>query len=140
MKAHLTRRYMFSASHRLHNDELSAEENRATYGKCNNPYGHGHNYALEVTVSGQVDQGTGMVCNLVDLDGFVKQEILERFDLQNLNRLPEFAKLVPTTENLSETIHDILQRGFRYAHLEKVRIEETMMNSFEYAGEDNRIL
>ena len=134
MKAHLTRRYMFSASHRLHSPQLSDEENQNIYGKCNNPHGHGHNYMLEVTVSGPVEESTGMVCNLVDLDGFVQQEILERFDLQNLNTLPEFADLVPTTESLSMVIYDILQRGFRLAHLQKVRIEETMMNSFEYAG------
>jgi len=134
MKAYLTRRYMFSASHRLHSDAMTAEENRATYGKCNNPHGHGHNYALEVTVSGPVDEPTGMVCNLTDLDGFVQREILERFDQQNLNVLPDFAASVPTTENLCIVIYDILQRGFRYAHLEKVRFEETMMNSFEYAG------
>ena len=134
MKAHLTRRYLFSASHRLHSDAMSDEQNRETYGKCNNPYGHGHNYALEVTVSGPVDPRTGMVCNLADLDGFVKREVLTRFDHQNLNTLAEFKKEVPTTENLSAVIYDILQRGFRYAHLEKVRIEETMMNSFEYAG------
>lgn len=134
MKAHLTRRYLFSASHRLHSDKLSAEENQATYGKCNNPYGHGHNYALEVTVSGSVDQHTGMICNLVDLDSFVQREVLERFGHQNLNSLSEFKETVPTTENLSAAIYDILKRGFRHAHLEKVRIEETMMNSFEYAG------
>jgi 6-pyruvoyltetrahydropterin/6-carboxytetrahydropterin synthase len=134
MKAHLTRRYMFSASHRLHSEAMSDQENAATYGKCNNPHGHGHNYALEVTVSGPVDPSTGMICNLVDLDGFVHREIIERFDVQNLNMLPEFAREVPTTENLCVVIHDILQRGFTYAHLEKVRMEETMMNSFEYAG------
>jgi 6-pyruvoyltetrahydropterin/6-carboxytetrahydropterin synthase len=134
MKAHLSRRYRFSASHRLHSDQMSEEENRETYGKCNNPYGHGHNYALEVTVSGPVDVTTGMVCNLTDLDGFIDREILARFDLQNLNTLPEFARAVPTTENLCAAIYDILRRGFRYAHLEKVRMEETMMNSFEYAG------
>jgi len=136
MKAHLTRRYMFSASHRLHNDAMSDTENAATYGKCNNPYGHGHNYALEVTVSGQVDAATGMVCNLADLDGFVHSEILGRFDHENLNVRPEFDRLVPTTENLCTTIYDILQRGFTRAHLERVRIEETMMNSFEYRGKD----
>jgi 6-pyruvoyltetrahydropterin/6-carboxytetrahydropterin synthase len=125
---------MFSASHRLHSDAMSTDENVATYGKCNNPFGHGHNYALEVTVSGPVDPSTGMVCNLVDLDGFIRSEILERFDQQNLNTLPEFADAVPTTENLCMAIYDILQRGFRHAHLEKVRFEETMMNSFEYAG------
>jgi len=135
MKAHLTRRYMFSASHRLHNDEMSPEVNRATYGKCNNPHGHGHNYMVEITVSGQVDASTGMVCNLVDLDRFVHQQILERYDHQNLNLLQEFEENVPTTENLSIAIYKIVQRGFHKAHLERVRIEETMMNSFEYAGE-----
>ncbi len=132
MKAHLTRRYLFSASHRLHNDEMSPEENRTTYGKCNNPYGHGHNYAVEVTVSGPVDSRTGMVCNLVDLDDCVGREVLERYDHQNLNMLPEFGALVPTTEKLCREIYEILQRTFRHAHLDKVRIEETMMNSFEY--------
>lgn len=134
MKAHLTRRYRFSASHRLHSPEMSVEENRAVYGKCNNPYGHGHNYFLEVTVSGQVDGSTGMVCNLTDLDGFVNTAIVHKFDLQNLNTMQEFAALVPTTENLCVVVHEILQRGFKKAHLEKIRIEETMMNSFEYAG------
>jgi 6-pyruvoyltetrahydropterin/6-carboxytetrahydropterin synthase len=136
MKAHLTRRYMFSASHRLHSDEMSAEENCSTYGKCNNPYGHGHNYMIEVTVSGPVEEQTGMVCNLTDLDGFVGTEVLERYDHQNLNLLPEFKTNVPTTENLCVAIYEIVNRGFRDAHLEKVRIEETMMNSFEYAGEE----
>jgi len=134
MKAHLTRRYRFSASHRLHSDDMSPAENAATYGKCNSPHGHGHNYALEVTVSSAVDASTGMVCNLVDLDDFVHHEVLERFDHQNLNMLAEFAQAVPTTENLCAAIYDILHRGFTQAHLEKVRMEETMMNSFEYAG------
>ena len=135
MKAYLTRRYMFSASHRLHSDEMTADENQTIYGKCNNPYGHGHNYNIEVTVSGPVDRQTGMVCNLVDLDGFVQREILERFDHQNLNLLSEFADAVPTTENLCISIYEIVKRGFGAAHLEKIRIEETMMNSFEYSGE-----
>ncbi|HTZ95322.1 MAG TPA: 6-carboxytetrahydropterin synthase [Terriglobales bacterium] len=134
MKAYLHRRYLFSASHRLHNDTMTPAENVATYGKCNNPHGHGHNYTLEVTVSGQINPATGMVCNLVDLDGFVAREILERFDHQNLNTLPEFANRVPTTENLCIAVYDILQRGFRQAHLERVRFEETMMNAFEYRG------
>ena len=135
MKAHLTRRYRFSASHRLHSAEMSAEENRATYGKCNNPHGHGHNYTLEVTVSGPVDERTGMVCNLVELDDFVQGKILERFGHENLNTLSAFRDRVPTTENLCREIFEILQRGFTAAHLEKVRLEETMMNSFEYAGD-----
>ena len=134
MKAHLTRRYIFSASHRLHSDELSDSENLATYGKCNNPYGHGHNYALEVTVSGQVNPQTGMVCNLVELDDVVRREVLDRFDHENLNVRQEFAAAVPTTENLSEVIFNILKQSFTAAHLDKVRLEETMMNSFEYSG------
>lgn len=134
MKAHLTRRYMFSASHRLHCDDLSDTQNRTIYGKCNNPHGHGHNYALEVTVSGQVDEKTGMVCNLVDLDDAVQREVLERFDHVNLNQCAEFEAAVPTTENLSEAIFHILKQNFKAAHLEKVRLEETAMNSFEYSG------
>jgi 6-pyruvoyltetrahydropterin/6-carboxytetrahydropterin synthase len=113
---------------------MSAEENLATYGKCNNPHGHGHNYALEVTVSGQVDHSTGMVCNLVDLDECVRTQVLERYNLENLNFLEEFGVTVPTTENLCIEIFEILQRRFAHAHLERVRLEETMMNSFEYAG------
>src|SRR5437660_1637592 len=131
---YLTRKAEFSASHYYHNPEFTPDENKRIFGKCNNPHGHGHSYALEVTVSGPVDERTGMVCNLVDLDQFVEREVLERFDHQNLNTLPGFAGTVPTTENLCEQIYDILQRGFGYAHLEKVRLEETLMNSFEYAG------
>ena len=134
MKAHLTRRYWFSASHRLHSDELSDEQNQATYGKCNNPHGHGHNYALEVTVAGPVAPKTGMVCNLVDLDEFVRKNILERFGHENLNTLAEFGDVVPTTENLCREIYRRLQ-GFPAARLERVRIEETAANSFEYRGD-----
>jgi 6-pyruvoyltetrahydropterin/6-carboxytetrahydropterin synthase len=141
MKAYLTRRYLFSASHRLHSERMSAEENRSTYGKCNNPHGHGHNYTLEITVSGPVDQRTGMVCNLVHLDGFVERELLARYDRENLNVLPEFVATVPTTENLCVELFKKVQRGFHHAHLERVRLEETRLNSFEYRGgnEDHRI-
>jgi 6-pyruvoyltetrahydropterin/6-carboxytetrahydropterin synthase len=133
MKAHLHRRYRFSASHRLHSQQMSDEENRTMYGKCNNPYGHGHNYVLEVTVSGQVDEN-GIVCNLVDLDECVERDVITRFDLENLNMREEFMKAVPTTENLCTVIYDILKRNFTQAHLEGVRLDETMMNAFEYAG------
>jgi 6-pyruvoyltetrahydropterin/6-carboxytetrahydropterin synthase len=136
MKAHLSRRYRFSASHRLHCESMTDAENQATYGKCNNPYGHGHNYTIEVTLSGPVDEKTGMVCNLADLDGFIDREILTRYDRENLNALQEFAGEVPTTENLCLMIYEIVQRGFRLAHLERIRIEETLMNSFEYIGEN----
>ena len=136
MKAHLTRRYRFPASHRLHSQALTPEENQRVYGKCNNPHGHGHNYALEVTVGGQVDPETGMVCNLADLDGFVDREILEHYGHANLNTLPEFEQLVPTTENLCSAIYSRLNEQFHLTHVEKVRMEETMLNSFEYAGGD----
>ena len=135
MKAHLSRRYRFSASHRLHSEHMSEAANRATYGKCNNPHGHGHNYVLEVTLGGQVDEN-GMVCNLVDLDECVHRQVVTKFDLENLNMREEFAQSVPTTENLCAVIfdllnQDILKRRFTSAHLERVKLEETMMNSFE---------
>ena len=133
MKAYLTRRYLFSASHRLHSHALDQQENREVYGKCNNPYGHGHNYSVEVTVSGQVSPETGMICDLVELDGFVEAQVLERFGHENLNELPAFAEVVPTTENLCREVFSIM-RSFPAAAVEKVRIEETMLNSFEYAG------
>jgi 6-pyruvoyltetrahydropterin/6-carboxytetrahydropterin synthase len=133
MKAYLTKRYSFSASHRLHNDSLSADENLRVYGKCNNPYGHGHNYALEVTVGGQIDPRTGMVCDLGKLDKTVS-EVLERYDHENLNLLPDFADAVPTSEMLAERIFQMLQRSLHAAKLEKIRLEETSQNAFEYAG------
>jgi 6-pyruvoyltetrahydropterin/6-carboxytetrahydropterin synthase len=134
MKAYLTRRYWFSASHRLHCDSMTEEENRSVYGKCNNPHGHGHNYALEVTVGGSVDPKTGMVCDLVELDRFVDEKIVQRFGHENLNTLEQFRNVVPTTENLCVEIYGIIAKGFHAAGLEKVRLEETMLNSFEYAG------
>jgi len=134
MKAYLTRRYLFSASHRLHCEGMSKAENRSVYGKCNNPHGHGHNYALEVTVAGRVDAKTGMICNLADLDAFVNENIVERFGHENLNTLREFQGIVPTTENLCIELYRILDQGFRCAEVHKVRVEETMLNSFEYAG------
>ena len=93
---------------------------------------------LEVTVSGPVDPATGMVCNLVDLDGLVEREVLSRYDLSNLNTLQEFAHVVPTTENLSYADLRNIAARLSQAHLERVRLEETMMNSFEYAGGMNR--
>jgi 6-pyruvoyltetrahydropterin/6-carboxytetrahydropterin synthase len=113
---------------------MSATENQAVYGKCNNPYGHGHNYTVEITVAGQVDAITGMVCNLGDLDAFVNEKILDRFGHENLNLLSEFQNTVPTTENFCVKLYQILERGFKPARVERVRVEETMLNSFEYAG------
>jgi 6-pyruvoyltetrahydropterin/6-carboxytetrahydropterin synthase len=135
MKAHLNRRYHFSASHRLHTEAYDSARNLAVFGKCNNPHGHGHNYTVQITVSGQVDPETGMVCNLADLDAFAQTNLLARFDHTNLNTLDCFADKVSTTENLSIEIHRIFQ-AFPAAHLERVHVEETSNNSFDFTGEE----
>src|SRR5690348_4933495 len=107
---YLTRRYRFSASHRLHNDALSAEENSRLYGKCDNAFGHGHNYMLEVTVAGRVDSATGMVLYLGLMDGTVEREVIDRFDLTNLNEdVQPFQDIVPTTENVCIEIYKLLK-------------------------------
>jgi 6-pyruvoyltetrahydropterin/6-carboxytetrahydropterin synthase len=137
LKIELGRRYHFSASHRLHSAHLSEEENWRVYGKCNNPHGHGHNYIVEVSVSGEVDPATGMIANLSDLDGFVEREVLEPFDHKSLNDdVPAFRDAVPTTENLCIEIFQRL-KTFPKARLERVRVEETGNNSFEFAGDDS---
>lgn len=142
-KAHLSRRYHFSASHRLHTDAYSAEENQRVFGKCNNPHGHGHNYVVQVTFSGPVDPVTGMVVNLADLDAFAQANLIARFDHTNLNLLPCFENTVSTTENLSVEVHRIFEhfpealaaQGHPHrVHLEHVHVEETGNNSFDFAG------
>jgi 6-pyruvoyltetrahydropterin/6-carboxytetrahydropterin synthase len=135
-KIELGRRYKFAASHRLHSAQLSEEENCRVYGKCNNPHGHGHNYVVEVAVSGTVDPATGMIVNLADLDGYVEQEVIEVFDHKSLNEdVPAFREVVPTTENVCKEIYQRLKH-FPKAKLERVRVEETSNNAFEYAGEE----
>ena len=135
MKIHLTRRYRFAASHRLHSSLFGEEENKRLYGKCNNPYGHGHNYVVEVAMSGPVDPATGMIANLTDLDSFVEREVIEPFDHTYLNEeISEFRARVATTENICIEIFNRL-REFPHAKLERVRVEETSLNSFEYTGE-----
>ena len=132
----LGRRYRFAASHRLHSPALSEEENCRIYGKCNNPFGHGHNYVVEVLVSGKIDPATGMIANLADLDGFVEREILDPFDHKSLNEdVAAFDAAVPTTENLCIEIFRRL-KTFPNAKLERVRVQETSNNSFEYAGDN----
>ena len=135
LKIELGRRYHFAASHRLHAAQLSDEENWRVFGKCNNPYGHGHNYTLEVSLSGDVDPATGMIANLADLDAFVEREVLAEFDHKSLNEdVPAFREKVPTTENLCIEIFERL-KSFPKARLERIRIQETGNNSFEYSGE-----
>ncbi len=135
MKLELTRRYSFAASHRLHSERLSAGENQRIYGKCNNPYGHGHNYQVEVTVTGSVNPATGMLVLVPELDAFVEREVLEPYGHKYLNlECAEFAQQVPTTENVCREIYKRMQ-NFGGAQLARVRVEETGANSFEYAGE-----
>jgi 6-pyruvoyltetrahydropterin/6-carboxytetrahydropterin synthase len=135
-KVELGRRYRFAASHRLHSDRLSEQENVRLYGKCNNPHGHGHNYVMEVGVSGEIDPATGMIANLADLDSFVDREVLETLDHRSLNdEVDAFRENVPTTENLCIEIFRRL-RAFPKAKLERVRVEETNNNSFEYSGDN----
>lgn len=134
MKAYFGRRYMLSASHRLNTPALTADENRAAYGKCNNEHGHGHNYFVEVLVGGAVADETGMVVDLVALDDAVRTRVLDRFDHANLNLDPLFADHVPTTENFCRTIFALLQDGLPAGELEHVRVEETENNFFEYSA------
>jgi 6-pyruvoyltetrahydropterin/6-carboxytetrahydropterin synthase len=128
----LTRRYRFAASHRLNTEALSPEENSRLYGKCNNPYGHGHDYVLDVTVEGKV-RPDGQVVERQALDALVTDQVLARLDHRNLNcDVPELAERVPTTENLASAIEDMLKRSWKLpARLAKVRISETAKNTFE---------
>jgi 6-pyruvoyltetrahydropterin/6-carboxytetrahydropterin synthase len=129
------RRYTISASHRLHTDALSADENRATYGKCNNPHGHGHNYVVEVMVAGAVDAETGMVVDMAALDDVVRSHVVDRFDHANLNLDPLFVNRVPTTENLCRAAFMLLKDALPAGKLERVRVEETENNFFECDSE-----
>jgi 6-pyruvoyltetrahydropterin/6-carboxytetrahydropterin synthase len=135
MRAYFGRRYMLSASHRLHTESLTAEENRAAFGKCNNPHGHGHNYVVDVLVGGDVNPETGMVVNLAALDEEVRGRVVERFDHTNLNLDPLFQNRVPTTENFCRTVFELLDGAFESAELVRVRVEETENNFFEYYGQ-----
>ena len=138
---YLTRRYGFSAAHRLHAAGLSDAENRAMYGKCNNPNGHGHNYAIEVTVAGPVDEITGRVVSPGELDGLVAREVLEPLSYRNLNEeIEAFRTVVPTTENLTFEVDKRLRAAWGLAfptglpRLEKIRIWETERNICQLSG------
>lgn len=132
----LTRQYEFSAAHRLHSAALSDEENQRIFGKCNHPHGHGHNYGIEVTVSGQVAEETGMVTDLARMDEIVHRTVVDRMDHRHLNYdLPEFQTLNPTSENLAVVVWNLLKPELGEA-LVKVGIRETDRNYFEYRGED----
>ena len=132
----ITRVYRFAASHRLHSSQLSSELNWKLYGKCNNPYGHGHNYALHVSVSGNIDEATGRIIDLGALDRYVHERVIGAFDHKDMNAdVEDFKATVPTTENLAAVIVERLRgewpRSFGNTRLERILIEETPRNTFE---------
>jgi 6-pyruvoyltetrahydropterin/6-carboxytetrahydropterin synthase len=134
----VTRRYRFAASHRLHSAELSEEQNRELYGKCSNPYGHGHDYVLDVTAAGPVNEATGHVVHVPTLDRLVSEQVLSDFDQRYFNAdISEFKTEIPTSENIIRVIEDRLSARWRDAfpgdwpRLEAIRLRETKRNVFE---------
>ncbi len=134
----VTRRYRFSASHRLHSAQLSEEENRELYGKCSNPYGHGHDYVLEVTAAGPLNTATGQVVQVPALDRLVSEQVLGDFDHKYMNvDVGEFQAVVPTSENIIRVIEKRLETHWQetfpgeWPRLETIRLRETKRNLFE---------
>lgn len=135
-KVYITRRENFCAAHRLHSEQLSGEENRKIFGKCNNPNGHGHNYTLKVTVAGEIDPVSGMVMNLTLLKEAIEFLIIEVMDHKHLNiDVPEFKNLNPTAENIAVVIWNLLQNKLPPGLLYEVKLYETEHNSVFYRGE-----
>lgn len=133
---YLTRKAEFSASHYYHNPQFTAEENRRIFGKCNNPHGHGHNYTLEVTVKGQIDQNSGFVVDLKELKDVMNREVIDAVDHRFLNaEVKEFRDRIPTTENLAVTIWKWLQPKLNVARLHRIRLYETPDLFVDYYGE-----
>lgn len=138
----VTRKYRLSASHRLHVVALSDAENREIYGKCNNPFGHGHNYEIAVSVGGVVDARTGRAVDIERLDELVRREVLEPFDHRNLNEeLEAFRAVAATCENLGREITRRLKQNWEAVfpagpRLESVRIAETSRNTFEVSAHE----
>jgi 6-pyruvoyltetrahydropterin/6-carboxytetrahydropterin synthase len=135
----VTKCYRFAASHRLHAPAFSDEENRTMFGKCNNPHGHGHNYQLEIAVRGEVDAASGRAIDPDRLDRLVQEHVLQILDHSNMNEeVPEFKRMVPTTENLAILIERWLQQHWAEAlgngpALEYVKLRETRNNTFQTA-------
>ncbi len=133
---YLTRKCEFSASHFYHNPDLSPEENRRIFGKCNNPNGHGHNYTLELTVKGEVDARSGFVVNLAELKQVLEREVLNAFDHRHLNyEVPEFQKQIPTTENIAIAVWNRLAPKLTVARMHRVRVYESPDLFVDYYGE-----
>ena len=134
---YLTRKAEFSASHYYHNPGFTAEENQRIFGKCNNPHGHGHNYTLEVTVKGNVDQRSGFVVDLKQLKDVMQREVLDAMDHRFLNKeVPEFASRIPTTENLAIAIWQRLEPKLKKAELHRIRVYETPDLFVDVYGEE----
>jgi len=135
---YLTRKCEFSASHHYHSPALSAEENRRVFGKCNNPNGHGHNYILEVTVKGSVDPRTGFVVDLKELKEIMNREVVDAMDHRYLNKeVPEFATLMPTTENIAIAAWRRLEGKLKIAKLHRIRVYETPDLWADFYGEES---
>ena|SRR6056297_1332435 len=135
---YLTRRERFSAAHRLFNPELSDEENRQLYGDCSNPYWHGHNYVMWVTVKGEVNPETGYVADLKDISTVLKEKVISKLDHKNINLEVDFMKdTYVSTENLVRAIWNQLDQPIRELGIElhRIKIEETENNFVEYFGE-----
>ena len=135
--ARVSRQEHFSAAHRLFDPALSDEENYSLFGACSNPKGHGHNYRLEVTVSGPIESRTGMVMDLKKLHDLIQSVILDKVDHKNLNLEVDFLRgLQPTTENLARAFFHELSPRLVGGHLQRVWLQETDRNSAEYSGGD----
>lgn len=131
----ITRRLHFSAAHRVHNPALSDEENRRMFGKCNNPNWHGHNYILDVSVRGAVDERTGFVIDLSRIKDIVQQHVIDKVDHRNLNLEVDFLRdMIPTTENVVVAIWRVLEPAFKPARLTRLVLWETVNNYVEYDG------
>jgi 6-pyruvoyltetrahydropterin/6-carboxytetrahydropterin synthase len=133
----VTARLTFSAAHRLHNPDRDAEWNRQMYDKCDNPRGHGHNYALEVSVRGRIDPETGMVIDLKRLKDIMRERVIDRVDHTNLNEDVDFLRgVIPTAENLARCFWQQLASAISEGELYEVMLQETERNSVRYRGED----
>jgi 6-pyruvoyltetrahydropterin/6-carboxytetrahydropterin synthase len=133
----VTARLTFSAAHRLHNPSYDADWNRRTYGKCDNPRGHGHNYAIVVSVKGTIDPETGMVIDLKTLKDIVRRQIIDRVDHTNLNEDVDFLRgVIPTAENLARAFWQQLAPAIPEGTLYEIALQETEKNSVVYRGED----
>lgn len=131
----VTRRMTFNAAHRVHNPALSEAENQAIFGKCNNPNWHGHNYVLEVSVAGEIDEKTGYVIDLGIVKRVVQDAVIDAVDHRNLNVEVEFMRgIIPTTENLVVVCWQVLEPRLRPARLRRLRLWETENHSVEYEG------